>query len=92
MLSPHWRTNTLTWFISLIRSSAGTLAGYHQYDTKLEDYSQPVVEAEKAALHKYEKRLSAIDANALDQSTRADRELVLANIHSTLLTLEVIRP
>jgi len=70
----------------------GTLTGYHQYDAKLEDYSRKHIDAQIAALHDYEKRIDAIAADKLDQTTRGDRELVLSNIRSTLLTLEVIRP
>ena len=70
----------------------GTSTGYHQYDTRLEDLSRKNIDAQIAALHSFEKKIAAIPAAGLDQSTRADRELVLSNIHSTLLTLEVIRP
>jgi len=72
--------------------TAGTLAGYHQYDAQLEDLSLERTNAEIAALHGYEKKIGAIPAAGLDQTTRADRELVLANIRGTLLSLEVIRP
>src|ERR1035437_8086018 len=72
----------------------GTLAGYHQYDTQLEDYSRKNIDAAIAALKLFEKRVAAIhgDANALDLTTRGDREMVLGNIRSQLLTLETIRP
>ena len=70
----------------------GTLAGYHQYDAKLEDPSRKSIDAQIAALHDFEKRISAIPAASLDLTTRGDRELVLSNIHSTLLTLETVRP
>ncbi len=70
----------------------GTLAGYHQYDAKLEDLSAASRTAEIAALHRAEQRVEAIAPAALDQPTRADRDLVLASIHSRLLTLETIRP
>ena len=70
----------------------GTLTGYHQYDTKLEDPSRKNIDGQIAALHSFEKKIAAIPANGLDQTTRADRELVLANIHSSLLTLDVVRP
>jgi len=71
----------------------GTLAGYHQYDAKLEDFSQKSVDAEVAELKKFEKSILAIhpDTNA-DFVPRSDREIVLSNIHSRLLTLETIRP
>ena len=69
----------------------GTAAGLHQYDTQLEDYSAATVQEEVAALHSYEKKISAIDPSALDAPVAADRDILLANIRSELLTLEVIR-
>ena len=72
----------------------GTLAGYHQYDTQFEDFSRKSIDAEITALKVFEKRVEAIhsDPAALDLTTRGDREMVLGNIRSTLLTLETIRP
>jgi uncharacterized protein (DUF885 family) len=72
--------------------SAGTISGYHQYDTKLEDFSRKSIDAQVAALNDFEKRISAIPAASLDQTTRGDREMVLNSIHSGLLTLQTIRP
>ena len=72
--------------------TAGTSAGLHQYDTKLEDYSAAEVQREIAALHAMEPKIEAIPAGALDASVAADREILLNNIKSTLLQLEVIRP
>jgi uncharacterized protein (DUF885 family) len=72
----------------------GTLTGYHQYDAQLEDYSRRSIDAEIAALKVFETRIEAIhpDAAAADFVPRSDREIVLANIRSQLLTLETIRP
>jgi uncharacterized protein (DUF885 family) len=72
----------------------GTLAGYHQYDAQLEDYSRKNIDAEIIALKRFEKRIEAIrpDAAQADFVPRSDREIVLANIRSQLLTLETIRP
>ena len=72
--------------------TSGTVAGYHQYDPKLEDFSRKSIDAEIAALNGFEKRVAAISPNSLDQTTRGDRQMVLNNIHSRLLTLETIRP
>jgi len=72
--------------------TVGTLTGYHQYDAQLEDLSRKSIDAEVAELHRFEQRIAAIPAGPLDQTTRGDRELVLSNIRSTLLELEVIRP
>jgi len=72
----------------------GTLAGFHQYDGRLEDFSRKNIDAEIAALKSFEKRIGAIrpgDAKA-DFVARTDREMLLANIRSQLLTLEIIRP
>ncbi len=71
----------------------GTMAGYHQFDAQLEDYSRKSVEAEIAALKGFEKRIEAIhpDSDA-EFIPRSDREIVLSNIRSRLLTLETIRP
>jgi uncharacterized protein (DUF885 family) len=72
--------------------TGGTLAGYHQYDTQIEDLSRKNIDAEIVALKDFEKRVEAVPAAALDQTTRGDRALVLGSIRSQLLTLEVIRP
>jgi uncharacterized protein (DUF885 family) len=74
--------------------TTGTLVGYHQYDAQLEDYSRKNIDAEIAVLKVFEKRIETIqpDAAAADFVPRTDREIVLANIRSQLLTLETIRP
>ena len=71
--------------------TAGTSAGFHQYDPLLEDYSAATVQKQVGALRAFEKRFEAIDPSALDVPVAADREMVLANIHSTLLALETVR-
>jgi len=72
--------------------TAATSAGLHQYDSQLEDYSAANIQKQIAALHTYEKKIEAIDPSALDAPVAADREILLNNIRSQLLTLEVIRP
>ncbi len=72
--------------------SAGTQAGFHQYDTKLEDYSAATLEKQRAALHVWEKKIAAIDPSALDAPKAADREILLNSIRSSLLSLEVVKP
>jgi len=72
--------------------TSATTAGYHQFDTKLEDFSRMSVDAEVSALHAFESRVSAVPEASLDQPTRGDRQMVLGHIHSRLLTLETIRP
>jgi uncharacterized protein (DUF885 family) len=74
--------------------SSGTMVGLHQYDAQLEDFSHKNIDAEIAALKNYELRIESIvpgDSPA-DFVPRSDREIVLSNIRSQLLTLETIRP
>jgi uncharacterized protein (DUF885 family) len=71
--------------------SAGTTAGFHQYDNQLEDYSRQSVTAEIADLHAMEKRVAAVNATKLSPVEAGDHELVLNWIYSALLELETIR-
>ncbi len=71
--------------------TGGTVAGLHQYDSQLEDYSRAGVDREVAAYQAIEKRVEAFDPSGLTEYEAADREMVLGNIRSTLLTLQSIR-
>ena len=71
--------------------TGGTQAGFHQYDTQLEDYSATAVQKNIAALHSYEGKIAAIPPASLDASVAADREILLNSIRSQLLSLETIR-
>src|SRR5579885_1870264 len=53
--------------------TTGTLTGYHQYDTQLEDFSRKSIDTQIAALHTFEKRVQEIPASSLDETTRGDR-------------------
>jgi uncharacterized protein (DUF885 family) len=74
--------------------SNGTATGFHQYDGQLEDFSRKSIDAEIVALKGFEKRIEAIqpDTSPAAFVPRSDREIVLNNIRSQLLTLETIRP
>jgi uncharacterized protein (DUF885 family) len=72
--------------------SAATSDGFHDWDGKLEDYSRAGVDANVKALQQWEARVSAVDPKTLGQFVQGDRELVLNNIRSTLLTLQTIKP
>src|ERR1700743_786085 len=66
----------------------GTMAGYHQYDEKLEDLGQASINAEISALQKFEKRFEEMRRKAsFDLTTRGDCDIVLGTIQSRLLTL-----
>jgi uncharacterized protein (DUF885 family) len=72
--------------------TTGTLAGFHQYDAQLEPYDRASIAKQTAELHTFERRVSDFPKDGLDEWTSADRQLVLNNIQSALLTLETIRP
>jgi uncharacterized protein (DUF885 family) len=72
--------------------TAGTSAGLHQYDPLLEDYSRAAVDREIAALHGFEKRFLAVDAQQLNETEAADRLMLISFLRSNLLELETIRP
>jgi uncharacterized protein (DUF885 family) len=72
--------------------SLATVDGIHAYDARLENYSRAGVDANVKALKQWEHRVAAVDPATLGERVQGDRELVLNNIRSTLLTLETIRP
>ncbi|MGN6789725.1 MAG: DUF885 domain-containing protein [Rhodanobacteraceae bacterium] len=72
--------------------SAATSYGIHLYDGKLEDYSRAGIAAQVKALKGWERRVAAVNPGTLGLFVRGDRDLVLNNIRSSLLTLQAIRP
>lgn len=71
--------------------TAGTQAGFHQYDSQLEDYSAATIQREIGELHSALKQFEAIPADGLDRSVADDREVLMNSIRSQLLSLETIR-
>ena len=72
--------------------SSGTAAGFHQYDTQLEDYSRASLDQQITTLKNFQKIIAKIDPLQLSVATRVDHVLVLNDIKARLLTLENIRP
>ena len=70
---------------------AGTAWGFHQYDNQLSSESSAEIQAQIAALHKFEGEVQSFDPRELSPFVTSDRELMLAQIHGTLLSLETIR-
>src|ERR1041384_2053827 len=68
-----------------------TQAGFHQYDQQLPNGSRAEVLAEIEALKKIEKEVDGFGARGLSPSAAADRELLLGQIRSQLLTLDTLR-
>jgi hypothetical protein len=71
--------------------SAGTSAGFHQYDAMLEDFSLESVRQETLALKRFEREVRDFPVSGLTPYQAADRDLVLGSIRSSLLDIESIR-
>ncbi len=71
--------------------TAGTQAGLHQYDAKLEDFSRSGVEAEIAGLERFKKQFGSIQAGQLSQVSTGDLEVLLSSIQARLLELQSIQ-
>ena len=69
-----------------------TVDGVHRYDDRLEDYGRAEVDRQVKALQGYERRFQAVNVAGLSERVRGDAELLLSNVRSSLLTLQVIRP
>jgi hypothetical protein len=73
----------------------GTAAGFHQYDSQLEDYSRHAIDNQIAVLKKFQQEFSGgythIGPGDV-MATAIDHTLVLNDINARLLTLENIRP
>ena len=69
----------------------GTASGFHQYDTKLPDYSRAAIDKEVAWCNDWLKRLDAIDPQSFPLEQRQDWELVRNALNSRLLDLQQIR-
>src|SRR2546427_8446533 len=69
----------------------GTSAGFHQYDTQLEDYSLATIATQIRSLKGFLTKFEQFPAAGLTADTAADRDLVIRNIQSQLLSLENIR-
>ena len=70
----------------------GTYAGFHQYDGQLENYSRSAINRQVAMLKDFERQVGGTDSAKLSPEQSTDRQLVLGDIRSRLLTLEEIRP
>jgi uncharacterized protein (DUF885 family) len=72
--------------------TAATAAGIHEYDGQIEDYSREATNEEIRTLHEYEIRVLNFPNEGLKAVDAADRQILLGEIRSQLLTLETIRP
>ena len=78
-------------FYFQFQPTQATQAGFHQYDTKLEDFSLSAVEAEIAGLEKFQKQFGGIQSNELPQESAGDLEILTSAIRARLLELQSIQ-
>ncbi|HEV8611623.1 MAG TPA: DUF885 domain-containing protein [Thermoanaerobaculia bacterium] len=71
--------------------SQGTDAGFHEYDTKLEDRSRARIEARIAELKSFLSRLQALDRSKLSFDEAIDADALDGEIRSFLLDQETLR-
>jgi uncharacterized protein (DUF885 family) len=71
--------------------SAGTRAGFHQYDASLENYAPDRVAAQVALYAKYLKRLQALDAKGWSRWALDDREMLVCFVRSRIFELQTQR-
>jgi uncharacterized protein (DUF885 family) len=74
-----------------LNPTQGTSAGFHQYDSKLEDYSKAGIDKEIAWDNQWLARLAKFDTKALSFEQKQDYEVVENTLKSDLLSLEDIR-
>ena len=71
--------------------TAATQAGFHQYDSKLEDYSRSAIEAQISGLQGFQTRFRAIQSSELSEESRGDFEFLSSTIQSDLLELQTVQ-
>ncbi len=69
----------------------GTAAGFHQYDSKLEDFSSAGVAAEVSAVNNMQSKLTAFDNSKLGEDDAADLQVLQDTIRARLLELQEIK-
>ena len=69
----------------------GTAAGFHQYDTKLEDYSLASLDAESAANEKLQAKLNGFDKSKLSEESAADLQILQDTIRARALEFQDIQ-
>jgi uncharacterized protein (DUF885 family) len=71
--------------------TAGTQAGLHQYDTRLEDSSRSGINAEIDGLLKFRKQFASIPGSQLSLEAAGDLEILTSSIDARLLELQSIQ-
>ncbi len=72
--------------------SVATPDGIHKYDAEMEEYSKAGIEDQLHLLREYETKVAQFPAAGLRPVDAADREILLGQIRSELLTKGTLRP
>jgi uncharacterized protein (DUF885 family) len=78
-------------FYFQLNPTAATQAGFHAYDSKLEDFSHSAVEAETSRLTKFREQFSGIQRTELSQESAGDLDVITSAIDSRMLELQTIQ-
>jgi uncharacterized protein (DUF885 family) len=91
--STAWNQLVDTFFADFfhLNPTQGTSAGFHQYDSDLEDYSHDGIQKQIALAKKYLQKVDAFDVKSLSPEERQDYHLLTNDLKSSLLELEDIR-
>jgi len=71
--------------------TAATAAGFHDYDTKLENFSRSSLDAETAGLKTWREKVAAFPKSGLPPDSAADLDLIANDINARLLELQDIQ-
>ena len=71
--------------------SAGTRAGFHEYDSRLESYTAPRVAKQLAVYARYVQRLQALNTAGWSRWALDDREMLLCFVRSRIFELQTQR-
>jgi uncharacterized protein (DUF885 family) len=74
-----------------VHPSLGTYAGFHRYDSELEDYSQRSVDNEVILANRYLERFEKFASKLPSGEQEQDRQFVISQIRARLLELQSIR-
>jgi uncharacterized protein (DUF885 family) len=78
-------------FYFTVRPSDGTEAGFHQYDSRLEDFSAAAMGEAIAGLEGFHKQFNQIEGAQLPETASGDLAMVQGSIQSQLLDLQDIQ-
>lgn len=71
--------------------TSATELGLHEYDDRLDDLSAQGLRGYAQQLRSFRAKFEALDPGAVENGMGTDRELIIAEIESTLLSLESVR-